>query len=165
MTKSVRTTRSTTKLRRWMLLHRMLASLRVKTAGSASKARTDAHLLDCSRGCIVGECHPIRTCPLSLSPLRPRSLSFLSCFPNCLLRCLYSLTCSYYIAAHSTGPARNASSPCWINCFYDTVLGPDAGLPGGQVAGMPLQDLITAWDLPFASSDPSQGGCPALQPQ
>jgi len=62
------------------------------------------------------------------------------------------------------GPHRNASSPCWIACFYNTVLGPAAGQSGGAVTGMPLQDLVTAWDLPFASSDPAHGGCPPLQP-
>ena len=62
------------------------------------------------------------------------------------------------------GLNRNTSSPCWINCFYTTVLGPDAGTAGGAVTGMPIEDLITAWDLPFASEDPSQGGCARVQP-
>ena len=58
------------------------------------------------------------------------------------------------------GPTRNVSSDCWISCFYTTVLGPDAGVPGGQVTGLPLSDLITGWDYPFSSSD-----CPALPPK
>lgn len=45
-------------------------------------------------------------------------------------------------------------------CFYDTVLGPEAGFPGGKVAGMPLQKLVDAWNKPFLPE--AQGGCPAL---
>ena len=44
------------------------------------------------------------------------------------------------------------------------VLGPGGAVPGGKITGMPIADLLTAWDLPFASTDPSQGGCPALKP-
>eukprot|EP00037_Helgoeca_nana_P017311 m.163931 g.163931 ORF g.163931 m.163931 type:complete len:310 (-) comp23933_c0_seq4:143-1072(-) len=62
------------------------------------------------------------------------------------------------------GPKRNSSDPCWIGCFYDTVLGPDAGTPGGTIAGMPLSDLLVAWNLPFATTDPTKKGCPALKP-
>ena len=63
---------------------------------------------------------------------------------------------------HATGATRNISDPCWIGCFEETVLGPDAGTPGGAVAGMNLETLMDAWLAPFASSDPSKGGCPAL---
>eukprot|EP00037_Helgoeca_nana_P013942 m.129182 g.129182 ORF g.129182 m.129182 type:complete len:197 (+) comp22312_c0_seq3:390-980(+) len=62
------------------------------------------------------------------------------------------------------GPGRNATSPCWIGCFYDTVLGPDARNPGGSITGMPVADLIAAWNLPFASDSPATKGCPALKP-
>ncbi len=61
------------------------------------------------------------------------------------------------------GPARNTSSTCWITCFYETVLGPDASKPGGVVAGMPIEDLQMAWEAPFASEDPTKGGCKALK--
>lgn len=54
------------------------------------------------------------------------------------------------------GPHRNASSPCWIACFYNTVLGPAAGQSGGAVTGMPLQDLVTVRDYsPSLSSSSS----------
>ena len=59
---------------------------------------------------------------------------------------------------------RNTSSPCWIECFYGTVLGPDADRHGGKLAGMPLADLVAAWNLPFASDDTAIGGCPAIKP-
>ena len=62
------------------------------------------------------------------------------------------------------GPLRNVSATCWIDCFYNTVLGPDASQPGGKVTGMPIEDLVTAWELPFASDDPTKKGCPGLKP-
>ena len=58
------------------------------------------------------------------------------------------------------GGLLNTTDPCNIRCFFETVLGPDAGKAGGAVTGMPLPDLIAAWDLPF--SPESAGGCPAL---
>eukprot|EP00038_Savillea_parva_P026030 m.50883 g.50883 ORF g.50883 m.50883 type:complete len:309 (+) comp7270_c1_seq1:80-1006(+) len=60
------------------------------------------------------------------------------------------------------GPQRNTSSTCWIECFYASVVGPDAGKQGGAVAGMPLSDLEQAWNAPFASEDPTKGGCPNI---
>mmetsp|Transcript_63364 Transcript_63364/g.147609 ORF Transcript_63364/g.147609 Transcript_63364/m.147609 type:complete len:321 (+) Transcript_63364:58-1020(+) len=60
------------------------------------------------------------------------------------------------------GPVRNVSSPCWVRCFYTAVLGPDAGKPGGKVAGIPLDSLVQAWTAPFQSDDPARGGCPEL---
>ena len=38
----------------------------------------------------------------------------------------------------------------------------ESGKPGGAVAGLPLQELIQAWDKPFLPE--SQGGC-ASQPE
>eukprot|EP01060_Flectonema_neradi_P038857 TRINITY_DN8298_c0_g1_i1.p1 TRINITY_DN8298_c0_g1~~TRINITY_DN8298_c0_g1_i1.p1 ORF type:complete len:265 (+),score=60.24 TRINITY_DN8298_c0_g1_i1:137-931(+) len=58
------------------------------------------------------------------------------------------------------GPTRNVTSDCYITCFYNTVLGPDAGVPGGQITGLPLSDLITGWDFPFNSDS-----CPGLPPK
>ena len=56
----------------------------------------------------------------------------------------------------------NTSAPCWVDCFYKAALGPEAGKAGGQLAGMPVADLIAAWEKPF---DPeNDGGCPA-QPE
>eukprot|EP00040_Diaphanoeca_grandis_P015248 m.77569 g.77569 ORF g.77569 m.77569 type:complete len:329 (+) comp25027_c0_seq1:92-1078(+) len=64
------------------------------------------------------------------------------------------------------GAALNVTDPCYLRCFYTTVLGPNADkpcLPGQPcVTGMPLDDLLTAWDRPFVSEDPTLGGCPAL---
>jgi len=52
----------------------------------------------------------------------------------------------------------NTSSPCWVNCLYKAALGPDAGTPGGAVAGMSTTDLIAAWTKPFLPE--AEGGCP-----
>jgi hypothetical protein len=62
---------------------------------------------------------------------------------------------------NACGKPRNIKSPCWINCFYDTVLGPEAAY-SPTFSGIPVADLLNAWSLPFASEDPSKGGCPAL---
>ena len=63
------------------------------------------------------------------------------------------------------GPTHkpNASDPCWIRCFYEGVLGPDASKPfGWKIAGIPIDDLLSYWSAPFESEDPSKGGCPGL---
>eukprot|EP00966_Prymnesium_polylepis_P169092 3909791-Prymnesium_polylepis.1 len=51
------------------------------------------------------------------------------------------------------GHKRNTTSTCWIGCFYSTVLGPDAGRPGGEVTGLSLADLLVAWNRPFLPED------------
>lgn len=58
------------------------------------------------------------------------------------------------------GAARNTSSVCWTQCFYETVLGPNSGKAGGAVAGMDLQKLLSGWTAPFDSEDAAVGGCP-----
>jgi len=55
----------------------------------------------------------------------------------------------------------NSSSPCWTDCFYKAALGPESGTPGGAVAGMPIGDLVAAWEKPFLPE--AQGGCPPQQ--
>jgi len=61
---------------------------------------------------------------------------------------------------HSLG--RNTSDACWVKCFYETTLGPDAATPGGAVAGMPIHYLLDAWNAPFESNDARAGGCPHI---
>ena len=55
----------------------------------------------------------------------------------------------------------NTSSPCWVNCFYEAALGPEAGTPGGKAGGMSTGDLAAAWAKPFLPE--AQGGCPAQE--
>jgi hypothetical protein len=59
---------------------------------------------------------------------------------------------------------RNTSSPCWIRCFEETILGKEASKPGGALGGMSLESLLTAWAAPFESNETANGGCPALAP-
>eukprot|EP01065_Artemidia_motanka_P000736 TRINITY_DN1033_c0_g1_i1.p1 TRINITY_DN1033_c0_g1~~TRINITY_DN1033_c0_g1_i1.p1 ORF type:complete len:343 (+),score=108.21 TRINITY_DN1033_c0_g1_i1:69-1097(+) len=48
------------------------------------------------------------------------------------------------------GVPRNTSSPCWINCFFDTVLGPDArNTTAKPIGGMPLDDIVSGWKRSF----------------
>lgn len=56
------------------------------------------------------------------------------------------------------GP-RNSTSPCWIACFFDTVLGPEAR-NSTNVTGLPLESLATAFAGSFEPE--SQGGCPRV---
>jgi len=51
-----------------------------------------------------------------------------------------------------TGPGRNASEPCWIKCFYDTVLGPnsDSHEWTGE-GGFEKAQLTDLWETPFAT--------------
>jgi len=58
------------------------------------------------------------------------------------------------------GPKRNATSECWINCFYQTTLGVEASKPHATLGGMPTQDIVAAWEQAF--NEPSQGGCQGL---
>ena len=62
---------------------------------------------------------------------------------------------------HGAGTGRNISDPCWIRCFYEAVLGPESGKPGGQVTGIPLDTLVGFWTSAF--DDESKGGCPSIK--
>ena len=59
---------------------------------------------------------------------------------------------------HCGNQSTNVSSPCWVDCFYKAALGPDAGKPGGAIAGMSTAALVEAWVKPFVSE--VEGGCP-----
>lgn len=51
---------------------------------------------------------------------------------------------------------RNASSPCWMGCFFDTILGPKAW-NSSEVAGMPLETIVGAFTEAFLPEE--QNGC------
>jgi hypothetical protein len=57
----------------------------------------------------------------------------------------------------------NRSSGCWIDCWFETVLGQGAGSRlkpmGEQEGAMPLEQLRRAWLAGF--DDPADGGCAA----
>lgn len=58
---------------------------------------------------------------------------------------------------HGCG-VRNTTSPCWIGCFFDTILGENGGksisLPLG---GMPMSAIEKSWAGAFLPKE--QGGC------
>jgi len=60
---------------------------------------------------------------------------------------------------------RNTSDTCWVYCFYATVLGAPALLPGGAsthlTTGMPRTQVEAAFSAPFLEE--SAGGCPAIK--
>ena len=50
-----------------------------------------------------------------------------------------------------------------IIAVHSTVLGPDADKPKApQGVGMTPQALLDIWNLPFASTNTGEGGCPAI---
>lgn len=85
-----------------------------------------------------------------------------TCSDNSIYSAVEKYGKSCFSTCDGVGPTRNTSSACWIKCFYATVVGPTAGQPGGTVAGMPLEVLEQAWEAPFASDDPTKGGCPSI---
>lgn len=63
---------------------------------------------------------------------------------------------------NSCSPTRNVTSACWIGCFFDTLLGPNAKksttLPLG---GMSVVDVEKSWTDAFLPE--AQGGCPEIK--
>merc|ERR1719265_2421035 len=58
------------------------------------------------------------------------------------------------------GP-RNITSTCYIGCFMDAILGPQARKSSSSaLGGMPMTDIVKAWDSAFLAE--SEGGCPAV---
>ena len=62
--------------------------------------------------------------------------------------------------APSSG-SRNTSDECWVRCLFVTILG-DGAAAAAASGGLSRSQLLEAWERPFASDDPSLGGCPAL---
>ena len=59
------------------------------------------------------------------------------------------------------GLFRNTTSACWIGCFYKTILGPAGMLPFPDTdGGLTTNDLVAAWNAPFATEDTKLLGCP-----
>lgn len=52
---------------------------------------------------------------------------------------------------------HNSSDPCWIGCFFDTLLGPGSGEQIVQDGGMTKAEIEALWDLPFSA--PAPQGC------
>jgi hypothetical protein len=58
--------------------------------------------------------------------------------------------------------ARNTTSPCWIGCFFDTLLGPEARNSSEvQLGGFPAAELAKVWDDSFLPEE--HEGCPNVE--
>ncbi|CAJ1337448.1 unnamed protein product [Effrenium voratum] len=55
--------------------------------------------------------------------------------------------------------ARNQTSPCWVRCFFTTVLGPEAH-NSTIVTGMPLAELTGAWTKAFEACESTGSDAP-----
>ena len=62
----------------------------------------------------------------------------------------------------------NRSSECWVDCFFETLLGPGAATtlkpPGAQTGAMDVGHLADAWLSGLRHDDPAKGGCPPCPP-
>ena len=56
------------------------------------------------------------------------------------------------------GQADNQTSPCWVSCFFDTLVGNS----DQNVTGMTRDEILEPFSLAFASTDPKKGGCPEV---
>lgn len=68
---------------------------------------------------------------------------------------------------HKCPQPTNTTSACWINCFYDTVLGSKGSSQPINAShhatdGLSNSQLLAMWNAPFLRSDQKNGGCPAL---
>lgn len=65
----------------------------------------------------------------------------------------------------SQADQKNTSSKCWIECFYNNVLGPKGTSEllnhTSPDFGIPLKDLHNAWTKPFLPT--ANGGCPDIR--
>jgi len=58
------------------------------------------------------------------------------------------------------GP-RNTNSSCWISCFFDTLLGPQARHSSSvRLGGLPIGDIEETWTGAFSPEE--DGGCPLV---
>lgn len=55
----------------------------------------------------------------------------------------------------------NTSTTCWVDCFFETVLGKGHNTSVTPAGGMEPGDVTGAWLQGFNSDDPAEFGCPA----
>lgn len=80
---------------------------------------------------------------------------------DCLKDKLMSAVEAYDRPCFETCGPRNVTSSCWISCFFDTILGPDARHSISKpLGGMPLADIEHAWKSAFSSE--KEGGCTVI---
>lgn len=82
---------------------------------------------------------------------------------DCLSDVLVSTVESYDKSGcfHECG-SRNETSPCWIGCFFDTLLGEDARHSVAKpLGGMSAAEIEKCWTNAFLPKD--QGGCDEIE--
>ena len=77
------------------------------------------------------------------------------CLDHALVRAVQRRNTSCFRDCGDSG-SSNVSDPCFTQCFFGTILGPLVGGAGNWSAtsGMPLEDLVAAWDGAFESCAP-----------
>lgn len=119
-------------------------SLAKKTGGLWYSTRKEGQ---CNASSIVGTC--------SWRVLSTKSIQN-SCMKHAMVTLAESNSPSCF---RECGPGRNVSTTCWIGCFMDTILGPDAR-HSTKVAGLGMKILEMEWKNAF--SQESHGGCPRI---
>jgi hypothetical protein len=64
---------------------------------------------------------------------------------------LKSPTCFNACAENTTTGVLNRTSPCYVGCFFDAVLGPHSDTTYNGTGGLSADELVALWDAPFAS--------------
>lgn len=59
-----------------------------------------------------------------------------------------------------TCPSVDRSSPCWINCLFQTLV----GSPEKKIPAMTKAQITAPFVRSFQSADPKNGGCPEVPP-
>jgi len=77
---------------------------------------------------------------------------------KCLKNLLMTRVETYGSSCFKSCGARNVTSPCWVQCFFDTILGEGARHSKTQpLGGMPMAEIEKGWTDAFLPAD--QGGC------
>jgi hypothetical protein len=63
----------------------------------------------------------------------------------------------------SCAQPTNTTTDCWIECFFQTLLGRDPLHPE-KILTKPLEkrEVLSTWLAGFESDDESKGGCPQI---
>lgn len=81
---------------------------------------------------------------------------------ECQRKWLYESVVTHGHTCFNACPSpKNTSDSCWIECFFDTVLGEKSGASLHPVGGLNYTQVIDWWLAGFKSDDQSVGGCPA----
>ena len=71
-------------------------------------------------------------------------------------------SCCWCVLVHAAADRTNTSSACWVHCFFNTLLGPNATENLNATGAMSVAEAVQAWDRPFQSDSAEEGGCPAI---